>query len=58
MWHLAQKFDNQPTLNYFIQRATPLDRVIAVPSEPHFLFDCYFDFKCARPMPIYGVWAY
>ena len=56
MWHLAQKFDNLPTLNStFIEENPPLDRVIAVPSEPHFLFDCYFDLKCARPMPVYGV---
>ncbi|AXL14702.1 major capsid protein [Microviridae sp.] len=55
-WHLAQDFATRPVLNSeFIEEDPPVDRVIAVPSEPHFLFDAYFDYKCARPMPIYGV---
>jgi hypothetical protein len=55
-WHLAQDFATLPTLNStFIVDDPPIDRVIAVPSEPHFLFDSYFALKCARPMPIYGV---
>ena len=55
-WHLAQDFAALPVLNdVFIQEDPPVDRVIAVPSEPHMLFDAYFDFKCARPMPLYGV---
>ena len=56
VWHLSQKFDNLPTLSaQFIEENPPLDRVIAVPSEPHFLFDSYISLKCTRPMPIYGV---
>lgn len=56
IWHLSQKFDNLPTLSsQFIQENPPLDRVVAVPSEPHFLFDSYINLKCTRPMPIYGV---
>ena len=56
MWHLAQKFDSLPALDSsFIEENPPLDRVIAVPSEPHFLYDAFFDLKCARPMPVYGV---
>ncbi len=55
-WHLAQDFATLPTLgDTFIQENPPLDRVIAVSTEPHFLFDSYFSLKCARPMPIYGV---
>ena len=55
-WHLAQDFDSLPGLNNaFIVENPPVDRVIAVPSEPHFIFDGYFDLKCARPMPLYGV---
>ena len=55
-WHLAQDFSTLPVLNdEFIEEDPPIDRVIAVPTEPHFLFDAYFDFRCARPMPIYGV---
>jgi len=55
-WHLAQEFSSLPTLgDTFIQENPPVDRVIAVPSEPHFLFDAHFKFRCARPMPVYGV---
>lgn len=56
VWHLAQKFENLPALNSdFIQDNPPVDRVIAVPSEPQFLFDSYIKLKCARPMPVYSV---
>lgn len=56
MWHLAQKFTSLPGLNAsFIEQNTPVDRVVAVPSEPDFLFDAYFDYYCARPMPTYSV---
>lgn len=55
-WHLAQDFSSLPVLNAsFIVDDPPVDRVIAVNTEPHFLFDAYFDLNCARPMPIYGV---
>ena len=55
-WHLAQSFASLPVLNAsFIQDDPPVDRVIAVPTEPHFLFDGYFRMRCARPMPMYGV---
>lgn len=55
-WHLAQKFTSLPVLNStFIQDAPPIARVVAVPSEPNFLFDGYFKLRCARPMPVYGV---
>ena len=56
VWHLSQEFGNLPALNStFIVDDPPLDRVIAVPSEPHILFDAYFDLICARPMPVYSV---
>ena len=55
-WHLAQNFSSAPVLNSsFIQEDPPIDRVIAVPSQPHFIFDSHFDLKSARPMPVYGV---
>jgi len=55
-WHLSQDFATLPLLNdLFIEDNPPVDRVIAVPSEPHMLFDSYFELKCARPMPLYGV---
>lgn len=56
IWHLAQNFTSRPLLNAtFIEENPPVDRVIATPNEPHFLFDSYFDMRCARPMPVYGV---
>ena len=56
VWHLAQKFETLPTLSEdFIVENPPVDRVIAVPSEPHFLMDMLFDIKATRPMPVYGV---
>ncbi len=56
VWHLAQDFGNLPTLNAtFIEDAPPIDRIVAVPSEPDFIFDSYIKLKCARPMPTYGV---
>jgi hypothetical protein len=55
-WHLAQNFATPPALNStFIEENPPVARVIAVPTEPHCLFDGYFNLKCARPMPVYGV---
>jgi hypothetical protein len=55
-WHLAQEFTAAPALNAaFIEDDPPIDRVIAVPSEPHFIFDSFFSLRCARPMPVYGV---
>lgn len=55
-WHLSQEFGSLPTLNStFIEENPPIDRVIAVATEPHFLFDAYFQMRCARPMPMYGV---
>jgi len=55
-WHLAQDFASLPVLNAsFIEDDPPIDRVIAVPTEPHMLFDSYFSLQCARPMPMFGV---
>ena len=55
-WHLAQTFATLPTLSpTFIVENPPVSRVVAVPSQPQFLFDSHFDLKCARPMPVYGV---
>lgn len=55
-WHLSQDFASAPVLDdAFIVEDPPVDRVIAVTTEPHFLFDSYFRMHCARPMPVYGV---
>ena len=56
VWHLAQKFENAPTLNSdFIEENVPIDRVLAVTNEPEILLDCWFDLSCVRPMPVYSV---
>ncbi|QXP08463.1 MAG: major capsid protein [Arizlama microvirus] len=57
VWHLAQDFGStRPTLgDTFIQENPPVDRVIAVPSEPQFLMDSYITMNCVRPMPVYSV---
>lgn len=55
-WHLTQEFASRPLLNdTFITEDPPMSRVLAVSEEPQFLFDAWFQFKCARPMPTYGV---
>lgn len=63
LWHLAQKFDNLPTLSsQFIQEDPPIHRVVAVPPKVSatdvrthaFLFDSYFHLRTARPMPAFG----
>jgi hypothetical protein len=55
-WHLAQDFASRPVLGEtFIEESPPLDRCIAVVDEPHFIFDSYFNLRCARPMPLFGV---
>ena len=55
-WHLSQEFGSLPSLNAtFIEDNPPIDRVIATPSEPHFIYDAYFDLVCARPIPVYSV---
>lgn len=55
-WHLSQDFNALPVLNSsFIEDDPPIDRVISVPSEPHFIFDSYFYLNCVRPMPTYAV---
>ncbi len=56
VWHLSQKFTSLPTLSdAFIQDNPPLDRVIAVTDEPHFILDSYIQNRSVRPMPTYGV---
>lgn len=56
IWHLSQKFDNLPTLSsQFIEDNPPIDRVVAVQDEPQFIVDMWFNMKCVRPMPVYGV---
>jgi hypothetical protein len=55
-WHMAEEFSALPALNdTFIVQNTPVDRAIAVTTEPHLLFDAWIQQKCARPMMTYSV---
>jgi len=55
-WHLSQKFVSLPTLgDTFIKDIPPISRVIAVPTQPEFIYDSYVSLRCVRPMPVYGV---
>lgn len=55
VWHLSQFFENAPTLNEeFVMENPPIERIIAVPSEPEFLLDIGFRYTTVRPMPMFG----
>lgn len=55
-WHLAQEFASLPVFNEeFIVENPPVDRVIAVATEPHFLLDAHLKMRSVRPMPLYSV---
>lgn len=53
VWHLAQKFNNQPKLNAeFIACNTPVDRIMAVQEEDELVVNLYFDIKADRGLPL------
>jgi hypothetical protein len=57
-WHLSEDFATLPALgDTFIQAntSTPLDRAIAISTEPHMIADFYHHIKAALPLPTYGV---
>ncbi len=57
-WHLQEDFAARPSLDdtFIVNNlTTPLDRAIAIPSEPQFNADFYFKLTCARPLPLNGV---
>lgn len=54
-WHLALEFGALPTLAGIVEEDPPIDRIIAVPAEPHFILDTYTRIRHARPMPTYSV---
>lgn len=55
-WHLSQEFAGLPVLgDTFIQDNPPLDRAIAVTSQPQFIVDAFFNQISARPMPVNSV---
>nr|QJB20005.1 MAG: major capsid protein [Microvirus sp.] len=55
-WHLAQDFAALPALDTdFIEEDAPMTRIKAVTTQPDFLYDCFFNYQCARPMPVYAI---
>ncbi len=55
-WHLAEDFSSVPSLNTtFIEDATPMTRVTTVSTEPDFIADIWFNYKCARPIPVRSI---
>ena len=56
VWHLAQDFEELPLLDTpFLLEDPPIERIVAVPSEPDLLTDVWHEIKATRPMPIYAV---
>lgn len=56
MWHLAQDFATLPTLSpAFIEEDPPVERVVSVPDEPHFLLDTWISLQSTRELPTYSV---
>lgn len=53
-WHLSEELSSPALDSTFIPSNTPMARVEAVPAEPDFIVDCYFDLNCVRPMPMYA----
>lgn len=55
-WHVAEDFASLPTLNStFLQDQTPMSRVTTVTTEPDFVADVWFEYKCARPLPVFSI---
>ncbi|AZL82687.1 major capsid protein [Apis mellifera associated microvirus 20] len=55
-WHLAEEFLARPLLNAnFIKQMTPIERAIAVTTEPHILADMWFNYTHARPLPVFSI---
>lgn len=58
-WHLAQRFDNLPTLSStFIEENAPFSRILAAGTDAdnmQFLCDMLFSIKSTRPIPAFGI---
>ena len=56
-WHYGDYYTSRPYLSadWIAETKNNIDRTIAVPSEPQFIIDMYFDCKATRPMPLYSV---
>lgn len=54
-WHLALEFSTMPTLASLVVEAPPIDRIIAVPSEPQFICDTHTRIAHTRVLPAFGI---
>lgn len=54
-WHLAEELSSPALDSTFIQSNTPMARIEAVAAAADFTVDCYFDYKCVRPIPLNGI---
>ncbi len=55
MYHYGLDFSSLPVLgDTFIQDDVPMDRILAISTEPHLLVDLFFDMKVTRVMPVYS----
>jgi len=56
IWHVAQRFTSLPLLNdVFIREDPPINRIVAVPSQPQFLLDVFMNVHTVRALPMYSV---
>ena len=53
-WHLAIEFSSQPDLADILPESPPIDRIVAVISEPHFILDTFTKFRHVRVLPVYS----
>lgn len=53
-WHLALNFSSIPTLADIMPETPPIARIVAVPSEPHFILDTFTKFRHVRVLPVYS----
>lgn len=53
-WHLALSFSSIPTLADIMPEQPPISRIVAVPSEPHFILDTFTKFRHVRVLPVYS----
>lgn len=55
-WHLSPELGSAPTLSQtFIEEDAPIDRVVAVTTEPDFVMDVYINATMVRPMSMHSV---
>lgn len=56
-WHYAENYNSMPYLgaDFIVQKESPIDRTIAVPSEPQFICDTFINCTSYRPMPMYSI---